>query len=105
MALKACGQFEAFDEDLIEKLSDREKFSLKKFCEAEHRRRERLAWRIAAERNGKFSTVSERKRKREDEGVQETLEGGLSRKAGRRSVRERQRGRTRDRGREQDRRV
>ncbi|EPR61366.1 hypothetical protein TGPRC2_206700 [Toxoplasma gondii TgCatPRC2] len=59
MAVDSCGQFEAFDGDTIEKLADREKLQLKRLCEVEHRRREKHAWKVASERNGKFTAVAD----------------------------------------------
>ncbi|PFH36016.1 hypothetical protein BESB_056670 [Besnoitia besnoiti] len=59
MAVEACGQFEAFDAATIEKLADREKLQLKRLCEAEHHRREKHAWNVASERNGKFTAVAD----------------------------------------------
>lgn len=57
MCVKALGQFEAFDEQTLLKLSDNEIQYLREACAAEHSRRDEGNARNVEDRNGKPSAV------------------------------------------------
>lgn len=57
MCVGALGQFEAFDEQTLLKLSDHEKQYLKDACAAEHSRRDEFNARNVGDKNGKPSAV------------------------------------------------
>lgn len=57
MCVRALGQFEAFDEQTLFKLSDNERQYLKDACAAEHGRRDEFNARNVGDKNGKPSAV------------------------------------------------
>ena len=57
MCLKSLGQFDAFDEDILLKLSDNEIQYLKDACNAEHSRREELNIRNVEDKSGRPAEV------------------------------------------------
>lgn len=59
MCVGALGQFEAFDEQTLLKLSDHEKQYLKDACAAEHSRRDELNARNVGDKNGKPSAFAD----------------------------------------------
>ncbi|KAL8449212.1 hypothetical protein Emag_003732 [Eimeria magna] len=59
MSVRALGQFEAFDEQTLLKLSDSEKEYLKEACAAEHARRDEFNTRNVGDKNGKPSAFAD----------------------------------------------
>ncbi|CDJ63767.1 hypothetical protein, conserved [Eimeria necatrix] len=59
MCVKALGQFEAFDEQTLLKLSDNEIQYLREACAAEHSRRDEGNARNVEDRNGKPSAIAD----------------------------------------------
>ncbi|KAL8435718.1 hypothetical protein Efla_004657 [Eimeria flavescens] len=59
MTVRALGQFEAFDEQTLLKLSDHEKEYLKETCAAEHGRLDELNARNVGDKNGKPSAFAD----------------------------------------------
>lgn len=60
MCVRALGQFDAFDEQTLLKLSDNERQYLRDACAAEHGRRDEFNTRNVGDKNGKPSAVSDR---------------------------------------------
>lgn len=59
MCVRALGQFEAFDEQTLLKLSDNERQYLKDACAAEHGRRDEFNSRNVGDKNGKPSAFAD----------------------------------------------
>ncbi|CDJ34447.1 uncharacterized protein EMH_0062790 [Eimeria mitis] len=59
MSVKVLGQFDAFDEQTLLKLSDHEKQYLRDACAAEHSRRDELNARNVEDKNGKPSAIAD----------------------------------------------
>lgn len=59
MCVRALGQFEAFDEQTLLKLSDNERQYLKDACAAEHGRRDEFNARNVGDKNGKPSAFAD----------------------------------------------
>ncbi|XP_022590337.2 uncharacterized protein LOC34619444 [Cyclospora cayetanensis] len=59
MCVRALGQFEAFNEQTLSKLSDNEKQYLKDACTAEHSRRDEFNARNVEDKNGKPSAFAD----------------------------------------------